>query len=208
MLSKTLGKIQACAEAVLPQRAFSRGADPRSLLSDPQSQELRAGSRAVQHVCRATTVVGGQPASLERSQVLTADASPWDSWVWGAILRMHDDVQTRKTSGFFTPKESRLTQNEREALGVRYGIAAFGSVLKMHLRQLPTRELMRLIIEQDNSLVVSYIRRHSPTREANISGQTDRALVAELLRAPQLVAGEMVARLVYGSRCPVQGTGF
>ena len=74
--------------------------------------------------------------------MLTTDASPW---AWGAILRMHGDVQTRQTSGFFTPKESRLTQNEREALGVRYGIAAFSSVLKTHLRQLPTRELMRLI---------------------------------------------------------------
>ena len=164
MLSKTLGKIQACAEAVLPQRAFSseliRDLSSAIRKAKGYEQEVELSNMSVVQlqwwVDNLRRWNGVSWAQEKPASVLTTDASPW---AWGAILRMHGDVQTRQTSGFFTPKESRLTQNEREALGVRYGIAAFSSVLKTHLRQLPTRELMRLIIEQDNSSVVSYIRR-------------------------------------------------
>ena len=169
-LATLLGKIQSTAETILPQRAFSSELVRDMAVAVRKSPNFRGlawvNERSLDQLRwwkeNITRWNGISWAKEWAAHELTTDASPW---AWGAILRTYEALSGQgtssitKTSGFFTPEEAARSQNVREALAVRFGYLAFERTLLLLRDKIPQDRLLGLIIRQDNSSVVAYIRR-------------------------------------------------
>jgi len=230
-LAVVTGKIQACAEAILPQRAYSmelvralgqclrrtQSYDSRLRLTQEALLQLRWWKEQMPK-WNGRSWAG----ELPEAAVLTTDASPL---AWGAILEVFQTALVRpldvadlrqrnaiidrspiatpeqglaregvtdlprraggvqegtanpnltksgqrlfrsETSGFFSPKEALRSQNEREALAVRFALSAFEETLAKLTSLHPQGRLMGVKILQDNSSVVQTIRRMGSSKK-------------------------------------------
>lgn len=169
VMASVLGKLQALAEAVLPQRVHCRTllvdlnkairkCDSWNCLVFLAPTSLEALTWLRKNISRWNGASWATPSAPALS--LTTDASPY---AWGAILTLPDG-QTTETSGYFSEREGSRWQNEREALAVQHALSTHSRLL-LHLAH-NSHGLLQVMIEQDNASVVSYIRKQGGGKRA------------------------------------------
>ena len=193
---RLLGRIQSLSEACLPQRLYSRPVmrDLRRSLShckDYSAQvsfsrdSIKSLKWIFHNIRRWNGARWSTPATPPLISIIT-DASPY---AWGAILRIKGCPDLH-TSGFFSLEEGLRWQNIREALGVKYAVRAFWTLLRKYLDQASTLDPLRILILQDNMSVVSYIRKMGGPK-AELSGVME-TILQETLEENALLLSEWI----------------
>ena len=167
MMASLLGKLQSFAEAMLPQKVHCRTilrdlnrAVNRSRAWDSKVNVSQTSVAALIWLRKNLRRMNGASWATPPTPLFTviSDASPY---AWGAILK-HRDTILKETSGWFSPKESQLWQNEREGAALALAIQAFWPEIATQTGQIhrPGRVLAQL----DNAAAVSYVRKQGGRR--------------------------------------------
>jgi len=174
---RVLGRIQAMAEAIVPQRVYCR-----PILQDLHKalgKNMLYGAKV--HLSKRTIAAmkwlaynmhkwngsSWAPVKQLHEIIVITDASPYG---WGAILQVMDKNKKLfielKTSGLFSTLEGECWQNEREALAVHLALRAFWSTLLEFAKTSSALTPLRVLILQDNASVVAYIRKQGGPKKA------------------------------------------
>ena len=174
---RLLGRIQALAEAIVPQRVMSRPVlqDLHLALKsckgyDSKVHFSRGSLEALHWLANNLGRWNGscwEPTKQLHEIIVITDASPYG---WGAILQVMGKnkklLMEMKTSGFLSSLEGSRWQNEREAIAVHQALKSFWGVLLDLAKDSTTLVPLRVLILQDNASVVAYIRKQGGPKKA------------------------------------------
>ena len=174
---RLLGRVQAMAEAIVPQRVHCRPilqdlhkALGKNMLYGAKvhlSKRTIASMKWLAYNMHKWNGSSWAPVKQLHEIIVITDASPYG---WGAILQVMDKNKKLfielKTSGLFSTLEGECWQNEREALAVHLALKAFWSTLLEFAKTSSALTPLRVLILQDNASVVAYIRKQGGPKKA------------------------------------------